>query len=85
MDIEERSLSNQTGKWIAGIAFTFFIALLGYVLAMVPGFDHVGQLACAIIIAVVYRQFFGYPRSNSKGNYFLFEKTITSGHYIIWS
>lgn len=48
-------------KWLGGIAFTFFIALLGYLLAMVPGFDRVGQLASAIIIAVVYRQIFGYP------------------------
>lgn len=48
-------------KWLAGVAFTFLIALLGFLLAMLPGFNHVGQLACAIIIAVVYRQIFGYP------------------------
>lgn len=47
--------------WVAGVIFTFFIALLGYLLALVPGFDRVGQLACAIIIAVIYRQIFGYP------------------------
>lgn len=55
------------GSWLAGISFTFFIALLGFLLAKVPGFDHVGQLACAIIIAVVYRQFFGYPESIRSG------------------
>ncbi|MFJ8258183.1 YeiH family protein [Peribacillus asahii] len=38
-----------------------FIALLGYLLAKAPGFDHVGQLAPAIIIAVLYRQILGYP------------------------
>lgn len=54
-------------KWIGGIAFTFFIALLGYLLAMVPGFDRIGQLACAIIIAVVYRQLFGYPEALRSG------------------
>ncbi|HLQ71402.1 MAG TPA: putative sulfate exporter family transporter, partial [Bacillota bacterium] len=42
-------------------------ALLGYLLALVPGFDHVGQLACAIIIAVIYRQVFGYPEVIRKG------------------
>ncbi|WP_284140772.1 MULTISPECIES: putative sulfate exporter family transporter [unclassified Virgibacillus] len=52
---------NTMYNWIAGIGFTFFIAFLGYLLAMVPGFNHVGQLASAIIIAVVYRQLFGYP------------------------
>ncbi|MFJ7934085.1 YeiH family protein [Sporosarcina sp. NPDC096371] len=56
-----------SSSWLAGIAFTFFIALLGYLLAKVPGFDHVGQLACAIILAVVYRQFFGYPEMIRSG------------------
>ncbi|MEN1968121.1 YeiH family protein [Lentibacillus sp. N15] len=54
-------------KWIGGVAFTFLIALLGYLLALVPGFDHVGQLACAIIIAVIYRQIFGYPEAIRSG------------------
>lgn len=53
--------------WIGGVAFTFLIALLGYLLAMAPGFSHVGQLACAIIIAVFYRQFFGYPEAIRPG------------------
>src|SRR5690625_7631283 len=54
-------------SWIKGVAFTFLIALLGYLLALVPGFSHVGQLACAIIIAVFYRQFFGYPEAIRSG------------------
>lgn len=53
--------------WTSGIAFTFLIALLGYLLALVPGFDHIGQMACAIIIAVVYRQIFGYPEVIRSG------------------
>ncbi|KMY52338.1 YeiH family protein [Peribacillus loiseleuriae] len=53
--------------WVGGIVFTFFIALLGYLLAKVPGFDHVGQLASAIVIAVVYRQIFGYPEMIRPG------------------
>ncbi|GGE27456.1 membrane protein [Pullulanibacillus camelliae] len=60
------NLSPQT-KWIGGVAFTFFIALLGYLLALIPGFNHIGQLACAIIIAVVYRQIFGYPEAIRSG------------------
>ncbi|RFB18513.1 putative sulfate exporter family transporter [Bacillus sp. HNG] len=54
-------------SWSAGIAFTFLIAFLGYLLALLPGFNHVGQLACAIIIAVVYRQIFGYPEALKSG------------------
>lgn len=55
------------GKWLGGVAFTFLIALLGYFLSLVPGFGLIGQLACAIIIAVVYRQIFGYPEAIRPG------------------
>ena len=54
-------------SWIGGVAFTFIIALVGYILAMVPGFDRVGQLACAIIIAIFYRQIFGYSEAVRSG------------------
>lgn len=62
----KKELSPYTA-WITGVAFTFLIALLGYLLAMVPGFHYVGQLACAIIIAVFYRQIFGYPTAIQSG------------------
>ncbi|GIO25490.1 YeiH family protein [Ornithinibacillus bavariensis] len=53
--------------WSLGVCFTFLIALLGYLLALVPGFNQVGQLACAIIIAVLYRQIFRYPEILRSG------------------
>lgn len=53
--------------WIGGVTFTFFIALLGFFLAKVPGFDQIGLMASAIIIAVIYRQFFGYPEIIRSG------------------
>lgn len=53
--------------WIGGVLFTFLLAFLGYLLAGVPGFDQVGQLACAIILAVFYRQIFGYPNAIRSG------------------
>ncbi|MEK4427169.1 YeiH family protein [Solibacillus sp. FSL K6-1523] len=56
-----------TKLWLAGIAFTIVIAALGYALSVVPGFDRVGPLACAIVIAVIYRQFFGYPEQIRQG------------------
>ncbi len=68
---EERAASApknySIGLWISGIAFTFFIAFLGFLLAKVPGFSLVGQMASAIMIAVVYRQLFGYPGSLQAG------------------
>ncbi|CAM3149709.1 putative sulfate exporter family transporter [Filibacter tadaridae] len=53
--------------WIGGIAFTFLIALVGFLLAQLPGFNRVGQLACAILIAISYRHFFGYPEIIRSG------------------
>ncbi|TMN23761.1 YeiH family protein [Lentibacillus cibarius] len=64
---ESKKQPSPKTAWIGGVAFTFLIALLGYLLAMVPGFDRVGQLACAIIIAVFYRQIFGYPEAIRPG------------------
>jgi uncharacterized integral membrane protein (TIGR00698 family) len=62
--------------WFAGIAFTIFIAFLGFLLAKVPGFNHVGQLASAIIIAVAYRQIFGYPEMLRAGITFSSKKLL---------
>ncbi|WP_310229623.1 putative sulfate exporter family transporter [Brevibacillus nitrificans] len=53
--------------WLGGVAFTFLVALLGYGLSKIPGFDRVGPLACAILIAVAYRQFWGYPECIRSG------------------
>lgn len=55
------------GLWLGGIAFTIVIAAFGFALAKVPGFDRVGPLACAIVIAVIYRQLFGYPEKIRAG------------------
>ncbi|WP_449355472.1 YeiH family protein [Virgibacillus natechei] len=59
-----RSSSQHNSYWkrlILGIGFTFIIAIIGYLLALIPGFDRVGPLASAIILAIIYRQIFGYP------------------------
>ncbi|SFE38353.1 conserved hypothetical integral membrane protein [Lentibacillus persicus] len=66
----------QQKYWIGGVAFTFFIALLGYLLALAPGFSYVGQLACAIIIAITYRQIFGYPEAIRAGVTFSAKKLL---------
>ncbi|WP_337020511.1 YeiH family protein, partial [Oceanobacillus massiliensis] len=54
-------------KQLAGIGFTFVFSLLGYVLSCLPGLSHIGPLACAILLAVAYRQLFGYPEFFRKG------------------
>ncbi|WP_258535528.1 YeiH family protein [Bacillus sp. 03113] len=50
-----------------GIGLTFVIALCGYGMAQIPGFNYIGPLASAIIIAVIYRQIWGYPEKLRSG------------------
>lgn len=61
---------------LKGIAFTFFIALLGLGLSKIPGFDRIGALACSIIIAVTYRQILGYPEKFRLGIEFSAKKLL---------
>ncbi|PAV29271.1 hypothetical protein CIL05_12815 [Virgibacillus profundi] len=68
--------SNTKWTWIGGVVFTFLIALSGYLLALLPGFAYVGQLACAIIIAIIYRQIFGYPKNLKSGITFSSKKLL---------
>ncbi|WP_048827872.1 YeiH family protein [Bacillus sp. B-jedd] len=58
---------SSTGRWLGGIGFTFIIAFISFQLAKLPGLNHLGPLACAIIIAVVYRQIRGYPEKIRSG------------------
>lgn len=60
--------SRQTSlPWIGGVLFTFLFALLSYGLTYLPGVSVVGPLACAIILAILYRQMFGYPQRIHSG------------------
>lgn len=52
---------------MGGILFTLTIAFIGFFLAKIPGISHVGQMACAILVAVTYRQLFGYPNRIRTG------------------
>ncbi|WP_256972743.1 YeiH family protein [Saccharibacillus sp. O23] len=59
-----------------GVLFTFAIALLGYGWARIPGFDRIGQMACAILLAVAYRHFFGYPQALRSGIVFSSQRLL---------
>lgn len=47
--------------WVGGVGFTLVIAIIGFFAAKLPFLDHIGPLACSILIAFLYRQFLGYP------------------------
>ena len=53
--------------FLAGISFTLMIAVFGMLLAELPVFEYIGPLATAIILAFLYRQFFGYPYKIASG------------------
>jgi uncharacterized integral membrane protein (TIGR00698 family) len=63
-------------SWAGGIAFTFGIALLGFGLSNLPVLAHVGPLACAILLAVAYRQIWGYPETIRSGIQFSSKKLL---------
>lgn len=65
--LAKQQKSSSIGRWLGGIGFTFIIALISFGLSKIPGLDHIGQLACAIIIAVIYRQIWGYPEKLRTG------------------
>ena len=58
---------HRRARWVGGITFTLVVATLGLGLAQLPGFQLIGPLACAILIAVAYRQVAGYPESLRAG------------------
>nr|WP_245628107.1 putative sulfate exporter family transporter [Shouchella shacheensis] len=62
--------------WVGGIAFTFFIALLGLGLSEIWEFNRIGPLACAIIIAIVCRQIWDYPEKIRPGIEFSAKKLL---------
>ncbi|MCR2821626.1 YeiH family protein [Lederbergia panacisoli] len=74
--LERKKPQSSGTPMVGGIAFTFLIALLGFWLAKVPGFNMVGQLACAIIIAIIFRQIFGYPELIRSGIAFSSKKLL---------
>lgn len=59
-----------------GIIFTFIVAVAGYLLAALPGLHLLGPLACAIILAIIYRQIAGYPEKIRSGVQFSSQKLL---------
>lgn len=52
---------------VLGVLFTFAVAELGILLARLPVFSRFGPMIGAILIAVLYRQLFGYPEAIRRG------------------
>lgn len=59
-----------------GILFTLIIAAGGTATANLPVFNQIGGLLTAILIAVVYRNIFGYPENLRTGIQFSAQKVL---------
>lgn len=53
--------------FVGGVVFTFVVAELGMQVAKLPVFSRFGPMISAILLAVVYRQFAGYPEKVRRG------------------
>lgn len=76
--IKEKKLPimSSTTYWFLGVGFTFVLSILGYGLATIPGFQQIGPMACAILLAILYRQLFGYPEQIRAGIQFSSKKLL---------
>ncbi|WP_281976167.1 YeiH family protein [Halobacillus litoralis] len=61
---------------LTGIGFTALIAAIGFLLATLPLVNQAGPLASAILLAVIYRHFFGYPEFIRSGIQFSAKKLL---------
>jgi uncharacterized integral membrane protein (TIGR00698 family) len=73
---EKKSAKKLNVSLIFGIGFTLIIAMFGFLLAALPGLNHIGPLACSILLALVYRQVFGYPERLRTGIQFSSKKLL---------
>ncbi|MBP1931941.1 YeiH family protein [Ammoniphilus resinae] len=68
--IHSQNNHGQCDRWwrgLSGILFTFVMALLGIGLAKIPLIIHLGSMITAILLAIIYRQVFGYPEAIREG------------------
>lgn len=75
-EVKGRKKIDQKLLWVGGVLFTFLLAALGLFVSLMPGLTYVGQLGCAIIIAIIYRQIFGYPEILRAGVTFSSKKLL---------
>ncbi|KLU65360.1 hypothetical protein DEAC_c24970 [Desulfosporosinus acididurans] len=63
-------------KLYGGILFTFVIAGIGTIASDLPLFDKIGAMLTSILIAVLYRNVFGYPEDIRTGIQFSAHKIL---------
>lgn len=61
---------------LGGICFTAFIASIGFVATNIPLLSYIGPMVVAIVLALLYRQLFGYPEQLREGIQFTSKKLL---------
>ncbi|MFZ0369304.1 MAG: putative sulfate exporter family transporter [Halobacillus sp.] len=61
---------------LTGMGFTAILAGAGFLLSSLPLIRQIGPLAAAILLAVLYRHFFGYPEQIRSGIQFSAKKLL---------
>ncbi|QHT45295.1 putative sulfate exporter family transporter [Bacillus sp. SB49] len=69
-------MNQQIRNYLPGIVFTAILAAAGFLVAELPLVNQVGPLAAAIVLAVIYRHFFGYPERLHTGIRFSTKKLL---------
>ena len=69
-------LNSDTSSFILGLGFTVSIAAFATALANLPGLNKFGPMLCAIFIAVLYRNIWGYPEQCRSGIQFTSQKIL---------
>ncbi|MGT0198318.1 putative sulfate exporter family transporter [Staphylococcus aureus] len=59
--------SLKSKAFIYGLLFTFIIAVISLLGSKLPFLDKIGALTIAILIAILYRHFKGYPEAYGSG------------------
>ena len=67
---------NKNVAFVVGIVFTLVLAGLGTKLAGYPVISRIGPMLASILLAVVYRNFIGYPEPLRKGIQFSAQKIL---------
>ncbi|OYD09179.1 YeiH family protein [Paludifilum halophilum] len=73
--LPERRL-RRTLSFAGGILFTMVVAGAGYLLSMLPVVNRLGTMIPAILLAVVYRHWSGYPERIREGIQFSSQKIL---------
>ncbi|NGP46680.1 YeiH family protein [Bacillaceae bacterium SIJ1] len=72
----EQMQHRENVRFFGGVMFTLVLALAGFLLARIPGLSAVGPLTIAIVLAIVYRSFLGYPQKIKAGVVFSSKKVL---------